>query len=69
MSIIDASSEHYDLKLDKKSLYLTTFTFQFGRYMYKQLPFGAVPAGNMFQCKIEEIFSDVSNFLASQLIY
>ena len=32
-----------------------------GRYRYKQLPFGAVPAGDMFQCKIDEIFSDMPN--------
>ena len=31
----------------------------FGRYQYKHLLFGAVPAGDMFQCKIDEIFSDM----------
>ena len=25
------------------------------------LPFGAVPVGNMFQCKIDEIFNDMPN--------
>ena len=28
---------------------------------YKCLPFGAVPVGNMFQCKIDEIFNDMPN--------
>ena len=33
----------------------------FGWYQYKHLPFGAPPAGDMFQCKIDEIFSDMPN--------
>ena len=42
MSIIDASSGYRNLKLDEKSLYLTTFACPFGQCQYKQLPFGAV---------------------------
>ena len=61
MSIIDASSGYHNLKLDKKSSYLTTFACQFGRYRDKCLPFGAAPAGNMFQHKIDEIFNDIPN--------
>ena len=38
-----------------------TFACQFGRYRYKWLPFGAVPAGYMFQRKINEIFKDIPN--------
>ena len=38
-----------------------TFTYQFGRYRYKHLPFGAAPAGNMLQCKIDDIFNDMPN--------
>ena len=34
------------------------FTCPFGRCQNKQLPFGAVPAGNIFQHKIDEIFND-----------
>ena len=61
MAIIDASCGYHNLKLDEKSSYLMTFACPFGRYRYKQLPFGAVPVGNMFQCKIDEIFSDMPN--------
>ena len=61
MSIIDASSGYHNPKSDEKSSYLTTFACPFGRYRYKLLPFGAVPAGDMFQCKIDEIFSDMPN--------
>ena len=61
MPIIDASSGYHNLNLDKQSSYLTTFSCPFGRYQYKQLPFRAVPAGNMFQWKIDEIFNDMPN--------
>ena len=44
-----------------KSSYLTTFACPFGRYWYKHLPFRVVPAGNMFQHKIDKIFNDMSN--------
>ena len=37
------------------------FACPFGRYRYKCLPFGAVPVGNMFQCKIDETCNDVPN--------
>ena len=69
-SIIDKSLGYHNLKLDKKSSYLTIFTCPFGQYWYKQLPFRAAPVGDMFQHKIDEIFGDVSNgFLASQMIF
>ena len=61
MSIIDASSGYHNLKLDEKSSYLTAFACEFGRYRYKQLPFGAAPAGDIFQCKIDKIFNDMPN--------
>ena len=61
MSIKDASSGYHNLRLDEKSLYLTTFACHFGRYRYKQLLFRAVPVGDMFQYKIDEIFSDMPN--------
>ena len=44
-----------------KSSYVTTFACQFGRYKFKQLPFGAAPVGNMFQYKIDEMFNDMPN--------
>ena len=44
-----------------QSSYLATFACPFGRYGYQHLPFGAVSAGNMLQCKINEIFNDMPN--------
>ena len=63
MPIIDVSLGYHNLQLDTKSSYLTTFACPFGRYQYKCLPFGAAPVGNMFQCKINEIFNDMPNIL------
>ena len=61
MSLIDASLSYHNLKLDKQSSYLTTFACLLGRYRYKHLPFGAALAGDMFQCKLDEIFNDMPN--------
>ena len=61
MSIIDASLGYCNLKLDKKSSYLTTFACPFGQYQYKWLPFRAAPAGDLFQHKLDKIFSDMQN--------
>ena len=61
MSITDATSGYHNLKLDEKSPYLTTFVCPFGWYQYKCLPFRAVPASIMFQCKLDKIFSDMPN--------
>ena len=61
LSLIDVSSGYYNLKLDERSSYLTTFTCQFGRSRYKRLPFRAVPTGDMFQQKNYEIFKDLPN--------
>ena len=61
MSIINASSGYHHLRLDTQSSYLTAFACPFGRYCYKCLLFGAALVGDMFQCKIDEIFNDMPN--------
>ena len=63
MSITDVSSGYHNLQLDTKSSYLTTFACPFGRHRYKCLPFRAALAGDTFQHKIDEIFSDMPNTL------
>ena len=47
-TFIDASSRYYNLRLDRNSSHLTTFTCQIGSYRCTRLPFGANPAGDMF---------------------
>ena len=64
LSLIDTSSGYHNLKLDKKSSYLTTFACHFGRHRYKCPPYGPALAGNMFQRKTDEIFNDMPNVLA-----
>ena len=59
LSLVDASSGNHNLKLDERSSYFTTFAYQFGRYRYKRLPFGAASAGEMFQRKIDKTFKDL----------
>ena len=61
LSLIDVNSGYHNLKLDERSSNLTTFACQFGRYRYKRLPFGTAPTGDMFQCKIDETFKNLSN--------
>ena len=51
---------YHKLKFDEKS-YLTTFACQFGRNKYMRLPFGASPAGHVFQIKMGKIFKDSPN--------
>ena len=48
MTITDASSGYHNLKLDKISSYLITFTCQFGKYRFTGLSSGEGPAGDMF---------------------
>ena len=60
LMMIDTSSRYHNLKLDEKS-YLITVSCPFGKYQYIRLPFGAAPAGNMFQKKIDELFNDIPN--------
>ena len=33
---------------------------QLGRYIYLRLPFGVAPAGNIFDCKIDEIIKELN---------
>ena len=61
LSLIDGGSDYHNLKLDKRSSYLTIFACQFGRNRSKRLPFGAAPVGDMFQRKMDEIFKDLPN--------
>ena len=54
--LMDVTSGYHNLKLDEKSSYLTTFTRQLGRYRYKRLLYGAVPARDMFKQKLPKHF-------------
>ena len=57
-SVLDASSGFWQVKLDHESSKLCTFNTPFGRYMFKQLPFGICSAQDVFQTCMSEIFED-----------
>ena len=58
-SVLDASSEFWQVKRDHKSAKLCTFNTQFGRYMFKRLPFGLSSAQDVFQDIMSEMFEDI----------
>ena len=58
-SKLDAQSGYWQIRLDEKSSYLTTFNTPFGRYRFKRLPFGVISAQDLFQQKMDEIFEDM----------
>ena len=70
LSLLDVSSGYHNLKLDKKN-HLTS------QCLHASLEdtdtngyhFGAAPAGDMFQWKIDEIFKDMPKYLALWMIY
>ena len=58
-SILDARSGYWNIKLDNKSSYYTTFATPFGRYRFLRLPFGLSCSSDMFQKKIDETYGDM----------
>ena len=58
-SLLDAKHGFWNLQLDDESSKLTTFATPYGHYRFKCLPFRLSCAGDLFQAKIDEIFSDM----------
>ena len=58
LSVLDASSGFWQIKLDHESSKLCTFNTPFGRYSFKRLPFGISSAQDVFQTCMSEIFED-----------
>jgi len=48
-SVLYASSDFWQIKLDEQSAKLCTFNTPFGRYMFKRLPFGLSSSQDIFQ--------------------
>ena len=61
LSLIDAGLGYHNLQLDERLSYLATFTSHFGRYRYKQLPFGAASTGDMSPGKMDKVLKDLPN--------
>ena len=58
-SVLDASSGFWQVKWDHKSVKLCTFNTQFGRYIFKRLPFTLSSAQDAFQDIMSEMFEDI----------
>ena len=59
VSVLDATSGYWQVKLDEASSKLCTFNTSFGRYRFTRLPFGIKSAPEVFQAHMSELFADV----------
>lgn len=59
-TILDQKDSYWQIKLDKKSSYLTTFNTPFGRFRFLRMPFGINSASEILQKRTFETFGDIS---------
>ena len=65
-SKLDCTSGYWQIKVDKASSKLLCFNTPFGRYCFKRLPFGVHIASEIFQQKIEELFTGMDGVANAQ---
>jgi len=53
-STCDVKHAFWSIKLDEESSLLTTFETPFGRLRWRRLPFGVIPAPEIFQARMHE---------------
>jgi transposase InsO family protein len=58
-SVLDAKSGFLQIKLDKKSSYLTTFNTPIGRYRWLRLPFGIKSAPEIYQRIMDNLIQGI----------
>jgi hypothetical protein len=58
-SVLDANQGFFQIPLAAQSRHLTCFNTPFGRYQYCRLPMGIKSAPEVFQRKMDEIFSKI----------
>ncbi len=56
-SVLDAKNSFWQIRLDRKSSMMTTFSTPFGRYRFLRMPFGINSASEVFQRSMEQLFS------------
>ncbi|KAF0044793.1 hypothetical protein F2P81_003951 [Scophthalmus maximus] len=56
-SVLDAKNSFWQIRLDKKSSMLTTFSTPCGRYRFLWMPFGINSASEIFQHTMEQLFA------------
>ncbi|KAK2713236.1 hypothetical protein QYM36_009191 [Artemia franciscana] len=59
---LDAQSGYWSILLSDNSSYLLTFSTIYGRYHFKQMPFGIISAQDEFQQKMEDAFKGLEGF-------
>lgn len=60
---VDARNGYWHILLDEESSKLTRFDTPFGRYHWKQLPFGISVASEMFQKKLNQALDRLDGLL------
>ena len=60
---LDAKDGYWHVKLDRESSLLTTFNTPFGRYRYLRMPFGLKMSQDVFQKKMDEVYSSCSGVI------
>jgi hypothetical protein len=58
-SAMDAKDGFWQIELEEKSSFLTTFNTPFGRYRWKRMPFGICSAPEVWQRKMHEFAEDL----------
>ena len=56
-STLDARSGFWQIQLEEKTSFLTTFSTRFGRYRYLRMPFGISTASKVYQQTMELLFA------------
>ncbi|KAK2710644.1 hypothetical protein QYM36_011985 [Artemia franciscana] len=59
---LDAQSGYWSILLSDNSSYLMTFSTIYGRYHFKQMPFGIISAQDEFQQQMEDAFEGLEGF-------
>ena len=63
VSVLDATSGYWQVKLDEASSKLCTFFTPFGRYRFTRLPSGIKSAPEVFTKHLSELFADVAGVI------
>lgn len=56
-SVLDAKNSFWQIRLDKKSSMLITFSTPFGHFRFLHMPFGINSASEVFQRTMEQLFA------------
>ena len=63
-SLLDITHAYWNIELEEKSSFLTTFSTPFGRYGWFRLPFGISASSDIFNQKVTEIFEGTTGVTA-----